>query len=87
MIIKRLQLIYEDEDGNVYDQFFNSWKGIHMYLFEHGLYMEFQVTDEDGKQLLHYRKIGLGIYDLKWDERVPGSVVFEIINKHASAKL
>lgn len=87
MIRKRLQLIYKLPDEKTEDKFFNSWKEIHMFLFENGLFPEFQVTGQDGKQLLHYRKIGIGIYNLKWDERVPGSVVFEIVNKHASAKL
>ena len=86
MIKKRLQFIYEI-DGYTHCIFFNSWKEIHMYLFENGLYREFQVTGQNGEQLLHYKKISTGIYDLKWSEKVPGSVVFEIVNKHASAKL
>lgn len=86
MIRKRLQLIYQ-EFGEVHDLFFNSWKEVHIYLFEHGLFEEFQVTDQDGDQLLHYKKNFGGKYELKFSEKVPGSVLFEIVNKHASAKL
>ena len=86
MIRKRLQLIYE-ELGEVHDLFFNSWKELHMHLFEHGLYTEFQVTDQSGDQLLHYKKDAFGKYELKFSEKVPGSVLFEIVNRHASAHL
>ena len=30
---------------------------------------------------------GSGKFELKFSEKVPGSVLFEIVNKHASAKL
>lgn len=68
---------------------FNSWKELHMHLFEHGLYPEFQVFD-DGYPVLHYEdtyKDGHGSFKLEWDASVPGSVLFEIVNLHASAKL
>ena len=68
---------------------FNSWKELHMHLFEHGLYQEFQVFD-DGFPVLHYvdnYEDGHGSFKLEWDASVPGSVLFEIVNKHASAKL
>lgn len=70
---------------------FNSWKELHMHLFEHGLYQEFQVFD-DGKPVLHYEEvfkddIADQDYRLNWDSSVPGSVLFEIVNRHASAKL
>ena len=87
MIRKRLQLIYEDNEGSTFGQFYNSWKEIHIFLFENGLYKEFQVTDSNGDQLLHYKNKGSGKYELKFSEKVPGSVLFEIVNKHASAKL
>lgn len=87
MIIKRLQLIYEDSDGSTFGQFYHSWKEIHIFLFEHGLYKEFQVTDSDGDQLLHYKNKGSGKFELKYSEKVPGSILFEIVNKHVSAKL
>ena len=94
MIKKRLQLIflkpYNDDDtpiDRVTSKFFNSWKEVHKYLFENGLFEEFQVTDQDGDQLLHYKKLFGGKYELKFSEKVPGSVLFEIVNKHASAKL
>lgn len=89
MIKKRLQLIFEDPNNpeNVSGVIFTSWKQIHMHLFEHGLYPEFQVTADTGEQMLHYKRIGCGHYSLTWCEKVPGSIVFEIVNKHASAKL
>ena len=68
---------------------FNSWKELHMHLFEHGLYPEFQVFD-DGKPVLHYidnSGDGIDSFKVEWDRSVPGSVLFEIVNKHASAKL
>lgn len=94
MIRKRLQLIFikpYDEDETpftrVVSKNFNSWKEVHIYLFENGLFEEFQITDQDGDQLLHYKKMFGGKYELKFSEKVPGSVLFEIVNKHASAKL
>ena len=87
MIKKRLQLIYEDAQGSTHGQFFDSWKAIHIHLFENGLYKEFQVTDQNGDQVLHYIKKAGGKYELKFSEKVPGSVLFEIVNRHASAKL
>lgn len=94
MIRKRLQLIFiksysEDDTAitRVASENFNSWKEVHIYLFENGLFDEFQVTDQDGDQLLHYKKDFGGKYELKFSEKVPGSVLFEIVNKHASAKL
>ena len=67
---------------------FNSWKELHMHLFEHGLYQEFQVFD-DGYPVLHFIEKGVEKpnFVLEWDASVPGSVLFEIVNKHASAKL
>ena len=88
MIKKRLQLIYQNgPNEKAQDLFFNSWKEIHMHLFEHGLYPEFQVTDQYGKKVLYYADFGYGECSIRWTEKVPGSVVFEIVNKHASAKL
>ena len=94
MIRKQLQFIfiksYTDDETvitRVASESFNSWKEVHMYLFENGLFEEFQVTDQDGDQLLHYKKNAGGKYELKFSEKVPGSILFEIVNKHASAKL
>ena len=86
MIKKRLQLI-TSEDGSVAGQFFNSWKELHIHLFEHGLYEEFQIIDQTGDTVLHYIKKDGGKYELKFSEKVPGSVLFEIVNRHASAHL
>ena len=90
MIKKRLQLIYSDGRGSaelVSDLFFSSWKELHQHLFEHGLYQEFQIVDHDGKIPLYYKAYYPERYELRWSKEVPGSVVFEIVNKHASAKL
>lgn len=87
MIRKRLQLIWQSESGVITTAFYDSWKKIHIHLFEQGLYDEFQVTDENGEQVLYYHKMPYGKYELKFSEKVPGSILFEIVNKHASAKL
>lgn len=84
MIRKQLTMIYE-ESTDLKTKCFNSWKELHMHLFENGLYPEFQVFD-DGKPVLHY-VITSQEYRLAWDKSVPGSVLFEIVNLHASAKL
>ena len=86
MIKKRLQLIYT-VPGDVDCAYFNSWKELHIHLFEHGLYKEFQVIDPTGDSVLHYIKKDGGKYELKFSEKVPGSVLFEIVNRHASAHL
>lgn len=90
MIKKQLTMIYDaglPGDADLKTICFNSWKELHMHLFEHGLYQEFQVYD-NGESVLHYWH-GVIAYDynLKWDASVPGSVLFEIVNRHASAKL
>ena len=92
MIRKQLTMIYDkgipgDTDLNTIC--FNSWKALHMHLFENGLYQEFQVFD-DGYPVLHYEDTyadGHRTFKLTWDATVPGSVLFEIVNRHASAKL
>ena len=97
MIRKQLTMIYDkgiSGDTDINTICFNSWKALHMYLFEHGLYKEFQVFD-NGKPVLHYEEVFKGDiadvanqdYRLNWDTSVPGSVLFEIVNRHASAKL
>ncbi len=95
MIKKQLTMIYEEiTDQNTlrfYTKCFNTWKELHMHLFENGLYPEFQVFD-DGKPVLHYdttykNQDGDQTYKLAWDSSVPGSVLFEIVNRHASAHL
>lgn len=92
MIRKQLTMIYKDPDDIGYKTIcFNSWKELHMHLFENGLYQEFQVFD-DGYPVLHYESVykdsaSKSDYILKWDMTVPGSVLFEIVNRHASAKL
>lgn len=89
MIRKQLTMIYE-ESTELKTKCFKSWKELHMHLFEHGLYKEFQVFDA-GLSVLHYKVIETSEpdnkYDLKWDSSVPGSVLFGIVNRHASAKL
>lgn len=85
MIRKQLTMIYKEmsDHGTILDtKCFNTWKELHMHLFENGLYPEFQVFD-DGKPVLHY----YAKYKLEWDSSVPGSVLFEIVNRHASAQL
>lgn len=90
MITKQLTMIYE-EGTELKTKCFKSWKELHMHLFEHGLYKEFQVFD-DGKPVLYYDEVfkdDVADQDFKldWDKSVPGSVLFEIVNRHASAKL
>lgn len=88
MIRKQLTMIYDkgiENDTDLNTICFKTWKELHMHLFENGLYPEFQVFD-DGKPVLHY-EAGKHIYKLVWNSSVPGSVLFEIVNKHASAKL
>lgn len=94
MIRKQLTMIYDkgiENDTDLNTICFNSWKALHMYLFEHGLYKEFQVFD-DGKPVLHYEEVLKDVfanqgYRLNWNKSVPGSVLFEIVSRHASAKL
>lgn len=99
MIIKQLTMIYDkgvDNDTDLNTVCFKTWKGLHMHLFENGLYPEFQVFD-NGKPVLHYdttykvmshkEQPGDQTYKLTWDSSVPGSVLFEIVNRHASAQL
>lgn len=95
MIKKRLQLIYSErpvifsveKSDDVNALFFSSWKELHKHLFEHGLYREFQVTDQEGNIPLYYRAYYPNRFELRWDKTVPGSVLFEIVNRHASAHL
>lgn len=77
MIKKRLELIFS-EDDNISAIFFNSFKEIHIHLFEHGLYPEFQITNTDGKQILHYETKN-GQHILKYTDEIPGNLLFEII--------
>ena len=94
MINKQLTMIYSDPEHptNLNTEHFKTWKALHMFLFEKGLFPEFEVYEE-GKPLLHYvspyaeRKFAGYSYKLFFDKSVPGSVLFEIVNKHASAKL
>lgn len=90
MINKKLFMIYAPEDKDHDDCLntihFKTFKELHMHLFENGNYPEFQVYN-DGKSVLHYRNKGDKGFTLEWDASVPGSVLFEIVNKHASAKL
>lgn len=83
MITKNLLLIF-NTGAEVDKLTFPSWKKLHMHLFEHGLYKEFQVF-EDGNIVLTYKKSDT--YSLYWSDTVPGSVLFEIVNRHASAHL
>lgn len=85
MIQKNLILAYAVGEG-AESITFTSWKKLHMHLFEHGLYNEFQVFDSDGNIVLSYRERGTN-NDLHWSDDVPGSVLFEIVNRHASAHL
>ena len=90
MIKHQLTMIYDK--GSLHDLdlntvCFKSWKELHMHLFENGLYPEFQVYD-DGFSVLHYSESCEDkLYKLEFDKSVPGSVLFEIVNRHASAKL
>ncbi len=93
MIRKQLTMIYDkgiENDTDLNTICFNTWKELHMHLFEHGLYKEFQVFD-GGLSVLHYKMLEVAEpdnrYELKWDSSVPGSVLFEIVNRHASAQL
>ena len=91
MIIKKLYMIYDDpkHPNNLNTAHFNNWKACHMFLFEKDLFPEFEIYD-DGKPVLHYTTIkgNTGYnYSLVFSKSVPGSVLFEIVNKHASAKL
>ena len=91
MITKQLTMIYvphdKDHDDCLNTVTFKSYKELHMHLFENGLYPEFQVY-EDGLTVIHYRSNkDSGAYSLEWNAKVPGSVLFEIVNKHASAQL
>lgn len=90
MIRKQLTMTVQLIEDIAYESMcFNSWKELHMHLFENGLYREFQVFD-DGYPVLHYEdkyEDGHGSFKLEWDASVPGSVLFEIVNRHASAKL
>lgn len=89
MIRKQLTMIYDKgikNDTDLNTICFKTWKELHMHLFEHGLYKEFQVFD-DGKPVLHYDEVADQDYRLNWDSSVPGSVLFEIVNRHASAHL
>ena len=86
MIKKNLILAYAVGEMGAESINFSSWKELHMHLFEHGLYSEFQVFDSDGNIVLSYRE-GYTCNHLNWSDSVPGSVLFEIVNRHASAKL
>lgn len=87
MIRKQLTMTVELIKDYAYKSMcFNSWKELHIHLFENGLYPEFQVFD-NGKPVLHYWINSEYGYHLDWDKSVPGSVLFEIVNRHASAKL
>ena len=90
MIKHQLTMIYDKGVKNDLDLntiCFKTWKELHMHLFEHGLYREFQVYD-DGMSVLHYSENCAGrLYKLEYDQSVPGSVLFEIVNRHASAQL
>ena len=79
MIKKRLEYIYM-LDGKYKHIFFNSFKELHMYLFEHGLPDAFQVNNSDGEYILKYSQ-GLTENKLIYNHSVPGSVRFEIINQ------
>lgn len=90
MIKHQLTMIYDkgvENDLDLNTICFKTWKELHMHLFENGLYREFQVYD-DGKSVLHYITFPDSMhYSLVWDSSVPGSVLFEIVNRHASAQL
>lgn len=90
MIKRQLTMIYDkgiENDTDLNTICFNTWKELHMHLFENGLYPEFQVFD-NGKPVLHYDTTYKDqTYKLAWDSSVPGSVLFEIVNRHASAQL
>ena len=86
MIRKQLTMAIQLKDDITYKSIcFNTWKELHMHLFENGLYPELQVFD-NGDPVLHYRDKGTN-YELSWSSSVPGSVLFEIVNRHASAQL
>ena len=97
MIHKQLTMIYDDpeNDINLNTECFDTWKQLHMFLFEKGLFPEFQVYLE-GISVLHYispeakykcNRECYRTYTLSFSDDVPGSVLFEIVNKHASAQL
>lgn len=86
MIQKSLILAYAVGDG-AESITFTSWKKLHMHLFEHGLYSTFQVFDDSGDIVLSYTETEKECFTLNWSGSVPGSVLFEIVNRHASAKL
>lgn len=86
MIRKSLILAYAVGEG-AESITFSSWKQIHMHLFEYGLYSTFQVFDNSGEIVLSYTETEKGCYTLNWSDSVPGSVLFEIVNRHASAQL
>lgn len=90
MIKRQLTMIYDkgiENDTDLNTICFNTWKELHMHLFENGLYKEFQVYD-DGVTVLHYITFpDSKRYSIVFDSSVPGSVLFEIVNRHASAQL
>ena len=92
MIRKYLLLMYKTSSDEYKQMSFTSWKKLHMFLFENDLFPEFQVNDIDGKELMHYTSKFVSHakqrrYYLTFTEDVPGSILFEIVNKHASAQL
>lgn len=95
MIYKMLQLIYTWE-GEVKSELFPNWKKLHMFLFEHSNITDidpnlgvYEVAEGDYKkyELLRLKIDERGRTQLNYSPDVPGSVLFEIVNRHASAKL
>lgn len=91
MIKKQLTMIYDkgipgDTDLNTIC--FDSWKKLHMFIFENGLFTAFEVY-LDGLSVLRYSRSGGDTLSniLYFSDDVPGSVLFEIVNRHASAHL
>lgn len=88
MLKKQLTMIYNAgtcENEDLKTETFNGWKKLHMFLFENGIFEEFQIY-LDGSSVLHYRHRSEN-YHLHFTSEVPGSVLFEIVNRHASAQL
>ena len=96
MIYKQLQLIYMDVDNSVKYEMFPNWKKLHMFLFDHigiidndpdlAVY-DVQEGDYKKNELLRLDIDERGRRRLKYSPDVPGSVLFEIVNRRASAQL
>ena len=67
MIRKQLTMIYNSgtfENKGLKTKTFISWKELHMFIFENGIFEEFQVFLY-GESILHYRHKSEKIFDLE----------------------